>query len=1228
MNLDKYNKKENLEDLIKNEEEFFHVIDESNGFILELVKNHNLKPDLQMMMENMNVFTVQFITDNYTLNKEQTVAVSEFLSEENTSRVQKVLSHEEIVDYLKNKKALPTNVNFSVEDINKYYKEIEAQYKLDEEGIQQILSSSFRKFNLEDILKLDKEFLKNEIHLMNSKRSFFNDKNYRELYKEIVFSYHKNPTMSEFKRYVFTPEDKDLLHTLLTNESSKSSWRDDYAEYSGIQGFSALIDKYEYFEKYNPDNLSSFTDGEVEKNPDVFKRALLNNVENRSTYETFNQFFRRKMTVRQFKAILDEEFIEKFISSFESSRAINRFFGHQDAEYDKSVIDKKAHIAKIVGKFYADDKVLEDGRKITDIVDMYGIVSAFKDLLNERYEPINQADTEQDIREIGESLKQSFTNILPKSLNNKDFYDIYSHADHIFTPETIKLAENFVSENVNVNAFSLLMNVYGQNRSKRSYDGKSIEFMETLVQYIDQMHDELVKKNNHDEIVGVSSILNYYKLNEDKFVKKLLKDTPKRKGYTNSDENNFLNYELNDLTKLSDEMWAVIYNIRPDFSDYIIKNKIEVPNNLIHSCLNSVNNNGNEKSTKFLTEYAKIHRETIEANEKLFSSFLACSRQSEIFPLSSTTHLDGYYKEIMTLLNRMMVIDEKKEEIKKLFPRQEMPYSRKGEYPEINLAEFNENVDIPSDIPVKDAKLLYLNLYEKKSELKKELDAKEDLLPYSFMTEKIEELIEKRDFNTVLAIKDERIKYNNDPFVNYVNNIKFDELKDNLKSKSFYKLLKEQINYENETEIKFPDFGYEKNMELAVELLKVYRENRSEGYSDSSTYKFLNFFAEENREFIKEFVIEHLPTAVFYGYDFFPEHSDNFNKKKFIVGNYSNEEIYKAFQNMENQGGFFSYKDVNASFDTFFSRALFPERRNKEKNNDERFKSFLEFIKDKSEVLYTAMVHNSIYINSLDWGESSKNPETRHLKFRDAIINHYFHKTFDFDTVLKGVEKIAAKMSANNLDEDGQDIINKKVAGRCITYVVHNTYYEDLDKYGRTDKYCSLTSEEDTLKLFKVLYEHAPLHLIERHVIGTAGEDTVGFFKKHIHEFVDLEKVKNFILPNDDVTAEYLQIKDEDSPQKDRLLGFTRALIEYAVENRDTNIIDFLNHSIKQRQFVEREMDWRKRGQAYKGIYDRVISVIANDNVVKGLLQNAKLKMELEDTLEIKEPVVKRRSKI
>ena len=1231
--------KEELINLINNQQEFIREIEDSKGFVLDRCKEENVLPDLNFLVDNINVFSIKFITDNYNLSAEQGSKISEFLNGESLLNKNKIWTTEDIENALKNKELLPETVRLTAEQINKFQKEIKAQEELDDTEIYGIIRKSFRRFSKEEIMGLNEKFLINNHELVHDQASFFLDKEYKEFYKKIIFKITSKPILREFKNYVFEETDKEFLIKLLDNDKSDRdySWGSQYQEYSKIKGFSSLIDKYEYFRKYQKNDLTSFTDGEVEKNADLFKSEFLKLDSLYSGYQPFDRFIRYKMSFNQFKTIVDEGFITKWMENrLDKDRNVERFVDYVDAEYDKSLVDKKIHFTNVVLKMCAENKEIKEGIKFNDNVSLYAILSLYKEMVNEKYSPVH--GSENLMPEIKNSMFKIYENILPQLSDNSNILSLLHHNERLLGKDTLEFSQNFFKENPTINAFVLLLSAYQENVGSYFYEGNKRQYMELITSMINECHHELVnvkdKKERSSNKNAVNITLNYFKgidkLKDDPFIKELSKKTSKLVWESKTDmlPNNFnlFNYEKMDLSLIDKDLWEIIYEMRPEFKKHIINNQITVPNELMFHCLNKIENQDN---LNFVKEYVKLHRNEVDKNQPLVDRLLSSSKQTEIYPVANNELHEKAYKEAMVLLERLNVIDEKQDQIREYYPNMDMEYSRdKTGFPPIDLDKFNENMELPKNPSKQEVKSLFLDFYEKEKVLNKELEKCKNVISYGFMTEKLEKMIEEGDFQSVLFVNEKRIKYNRDVFINYVNNSSFETLMKDLNDSSFLNLLKGQLNYDKITDIKFSKFSYEQNMQLAEKFLDLYKVKK-----DERAYSFLYFFEQENRDFIKEFAIKNLPSNIFYGWDFLPPKSQTYKPSNFITENYSKEEIYEAFKNLEATDGFFSNTETNSKFDTFFQYALFGDRPERGKPHaDDNFKEFLAFIKEKDDVLYAAMAYSQIWEACLDFGRSYGDEKPRKYQTRDQGINAYFHENFDFDQVLKGVDKIITRLENRRRDYDEDsvgEVVNPKNANYCITSVVHNTYYEHYgeDGYSRNSDYRSVTSEEDTLKLMKFLFKRAPMHFVERHVFGKAS-DPVAYFKKHIDEFSDFESVKNFLLPHPEVIPEYLRVDDEQSEHRNRLIDYTKTIIENAVDKKDYKVVGFIKHLVEQHQFLSKEVNRSMARKAYDGVSSIFVEVIAEDKAIRGMLEKAKLKMNLDESLEIKTPVKRRAQKI
>ncbi len=199
---------------------------------------------------------------------------------------------------------------------------------------------------------------------------------------------------------------------------------------------------------------------------------------------------------------------------------------------------------------------------------------------------------------------------------------------------------------------------------------------------------------------------------------------------------------------------------------------------------------------------------------------------------------------------------------------------------------------------------------------------------------------------------------------------------------------------------------------------------------------------------------------------------------------------------------------------------------------------------------------------------------------------------------------------------------NSNLANHSIVSIIHNTYYEKYDKYGRTESYLSSYSKDETLQMMKFLIEKAPLHLLGRHVIGCAN-NPVDFFTKNIDSFYSRENIENFIFPNSKLEPAYLDLHNDKSDSRERLIEYFCAFIDYGMQIKDKETINYISHLVNQNIFAEKNLSYDSIKNLYDGKSDMVLTVISKDDRVLSRLKNALLKIELESKLEIKAPAKK-----
>ena len=1206
------NKLENLSYLqqINNDEDLLiKEIDLTKGYVLTKLKAAGLLPEINVLMTHLNEYSIQFVMHNYSLDVAQKEKTLQFLNDSSEIRNKTIikLSSEEIEKYLKEKKLLPKETVFSVEQINKFLKEIKHQANIEDNHLDKILEISFNKFTIDDYFKIDKQFFKDRPYLMDVP-SYLSNKKYKQLFKDVYLS-NDIYDIKEFSNYHFEESEKDFLFQLL-QKSSEWSLKP-YNEMSNIRGFSSLVQRDEYFEFFNSKSLRDYSDGDVEIKKD-FIQAVWSKKELKH-YDIFNDFLFKTCTVKQFATVMDKELMMKIINKSNASRV----FGSIDIEREEVSI-KYFHLITHFLDLFANETLLEDGKTISSQVGFYEIFNLIDELKESKYEYHNKNHPyfEEFNLKNALNIEKIFTDIIPKYLNNKDFYRLLSDSNYILNNKTIDSIQSMVDNNTNINLFYLLLSAHSKWINEKGYRSENISA--TLEVYLEQIHKKILTKKqdlsddrfNNNLCASLMALENFP---SNDLIEKLKNNysnfTLKNQKSLIEDDNIFFAYEGKKLTEINEDLWALTSQLRPEFYNEVINKKILAPDNFMYYCLN----NSNHQETKdFLIQYVRLHKEEIEKNENLLSHFLSNSNQKEIFPPSSNE--EANYNELFKCIEQESLVNEERKSLENIKENlSQRFYSRKDlNLPEIDIETFDEKAPFDYKNATKiDIQTRYVDLYKKEEFLNKKQRQIKGKLSFEFMEEKIKKLIQEKNFTEIASLEKERmLSSHNELLVEFINKCNYKELMECFRDKKFLALFKSQINYDDLTGVKLDNFTDKENTQIANKLVKLF---------EGSTEKIFHFFAENNRSFIKDYVIENMPEKIFYSYSFLEENKETYKPTNFINDPYTNEEIYRAFKMLDDNQGFFCDTGVNSKVNTFFSstfgssnhRQDKEEKLNNQKKSLTRYLNFLDFVKQRDLKLYVLASHSDCFINNIGWGEKDENGK---IQTRDEVTHNFFIKHFDFDLILKGMKQIVDEMKKRHGDN-----FNTNNASGAIISIIHNTYYGKYDEHHKSVYYSNM-SHENTKKLFSFLFNEVPMICVERHKIGAALEPKK-FFNENIQDIInvnDINSIENFLYPDRRVSTKYLRV-DNDGEQQQRLLSFFTSIINHAIDTKNSATLEYLLHLVKQKEFSSKEISYSKRKKLEKKhenhSSDMFMEVIQENQDIKNLLKTLIFKNKLDNSL-------------
>ena len=595
MKLKELSNKTYLQSLLNDKEKLNAEIEKTGGYVLYLMEQENLFPKKEDLLEKENIFALNFILKHYELEKSEIKKLRKYFSDHSTKGNQvtnEVLTLEEIEDYLIEEKKLNRNTILSLDILNKYVKEIDRQYYIDEYNMGHIMTSSIKKLNKEEILSLSREFLLDNISIFNVKPGYFNDDKYNALYKELLLEKaqkeNKKLEINNFTNYHFKESDKEFLEQLLINSTHRYS-TSTYGELSSIEGFTKLISKIEYFDKFGYKNVNDFTNEEFDDNIEFIRARWLKafNEENNRYYKNFNNFINFQASPNRFIKIFSLDYISEVLDN------VQEYHGHSMDRDDSESKEKMAHIERQLISYAIKNKDNPEKLRKLELGSMYRGI--YHDYDHDRRKLENQ-DYQKEIATF-------YLEVTPKLMHSDYMKEFLGYStEYIVNEYSTDVMFEIAQSHPTVNLFALLAKSYNKNKSnftswKWGAAKKTLEkALNEVAKHIDPEDTKLIAK--------------YY----DVPVSKLI---VRKNDANNNAENNLLNYKEISFEKLIEDEFRTkfIFDLKKDFREMILKEKKELPENIIFSILRDAEDD--TTALKFIKDYVKIHRENILKNDKL-----------------------------------------------------------------------------------------------------------------------------------------------------------------------------------------------------------------------------------------------------------------------------------------------------------------------------------------------------------------------------------------------------------------------------------------------------------------------------------------------------------------------------------------------------------------------------------------------------------------------------------
>lgn len=1187
MNLKELNNKNYLQSLLNDKEQLNAEIEKTGGYVLYLMEQENLLPKKEDLLEQENVFALNFILKHYELEKAEIKKLKKYFSDHSSKGNQvtnEVLTLEEVEDYLIEEKKLNRNTILPLDILNKYVKEIDRQYYIDEYNMNHIMDSSIKKLTKEEILSLNKEFLLENISVFNVKPGYFSDDKYNALYKELLIEKAQNENkkleINNFRNYHFKENDKEFLDQLLINSSHRYN-TPTYGELSSIEGFTKLISKLEYFDKFGYKDVNDFTTQEFDDNIEIIRARWLQafNEEKDRYYKNFNNFINFNASPSRFEKIFSLDYLSEVLDN------IAEYHEHSMSRDDSESKDKMTHIERQLLSYAIKNK--DNIEKLTklELSSMYRNI--YHDYDHDRHKLENES--------YKNDIAVFYLEVTPKLMHSDYMKEFLGYStDYIVNEYSADVMLELAQSHPSVNLFALLAKSYNNNK-KNFTSWKWGAAKKTLEKAL----NEVAK---HIEPEDTKLIAKYY----DAPVSKLI---VRKNDANNNSENNILNYKDIAFEKLVENEFRTkfVFDLKKDFREMILKEKKELPEDVVFSILRNAEDDAT--ALKFIKDYVKIHRENILKNDKLVKAISRNEKNNEILSLNNKDRQEHVFVEWITKLQQKNQLEKEQEALKKTFKK--MPsdgYYHSEEEEEELLAK------LPKEEKEKRQKVD--QLYEQVQQLRKETAELLENLSHDFFNEKIIKLVKERNFDDVKLMK-EASNHSLEYFYQYVSQLDFNELLKNIENDSFRSLIVNAINYDNKTAFKFNNYSERENTILAEMLMDEFPKD---------PLKITYFFMPKNRDFVKEFSIKNCPKEIFYSYKLRAKESISYNLKKdedpedgiLVRTPYTVEQIWRAYRNLDKKEGFFSYMDVNAGFDHSFNANF--------KNDEEGYLALLEKAKEDPK-FYAALCNSSI----IDDFAKKLEDKSKERQTRDELSNEYVAKVFDINILAKGIKQILKDMkNASYEHEESESKFNRKLANQTIHRVYHLTHYEEYDSsYGRNGTYHTNLSQEQIDTIFHAVWEEAPLLFLSLYHVGT--QNMAEYVEKNFDKLMNTHyySANELLYTNDKIKNEYFGVdpsKGLDHGHNITVEKFIHAMIDYYTIEGKKEELDHMSYLLQQKKFFEDELSYDYKYKANQG-NSLIIDYMSEKDDMQNKVYTTTRKFFLEQALSNKEITNKPKSR-
>lgn len=974
MNLKELANHDNLVQLAQNPETLNDYINQSQGYILQLMKEFNVLPELSVLMAQPNLYALSFIENNYVLDSSEKKTINKILK--NNSEPKKKtspasvkepdLTQEKFIEYLVNEIPLPSQVAFPAtmkldyEVVIQYRKEIEKQYALNS-GIKNLLRYAFVKYSAEEMLAIDKEFIWQHPELLEMdyvRMVHLKNPEFAQLYRDTMLNNYHTANLDKFRMYDFNNNDEDKkLFDYLMNSADFYN-RHTYTRYTKMNGDHDYYTREEYLTKFAPHDISDWEDEYLLENQDLLRsgwKKILIDEERQSDerYNHDNHFLTEilgHLKPEICQQIFNKEMIELFLK-----HNINIFFDwdEEDDSYEKMAIYENIR----TNRNWLEQQMFEMLKKKPELLN--------KEMVFQWSSHIDTVDGKDYLSTslLSHCLKNEnlvdFMRYITNYTDTPGFYEIESHQKtsnyypgHALLRKNISLIDEMIENEPSINLLFLLMNELAFIEKHGGLAVKEGEFYQKLLTQNQQLASSLDEKdvNLLKEFFSTHPQL---ALPENHGIQGI-KSSDLFSGNENNKTHNFLNFRTHHADK---NMQALLFFTNPQYPDYLLSDEFDekLSDRMLMVLFKQM-------KMDFLKQYMLKHPEILLNNEDDRDSFVF---KAKCLPIERLIFQWDDGKE--------------KQKIEKFFK------------------EYKKFIDVDKKIRYNEERTKWDNHHYYCQSLLANI-------PYRYLKETYKDLLNNHQFSLLNHMDGEGLLK---IFPSY--QLGFQQFMDRQPAKDMLVLLANPdfSQLMHHTESRFStSYNKEENYLLAQKKLSINQNKKADDEKESKNEAFsiACSFMNSNKDFFNQFLVNYLPEEIFaQDYDFHSSHMKDWAKNY----PFSVTELIQAYENIKNQNNLSELGQYHAIRIISKDIADFAKKYWNNESGQQVLKQFMDYAKNNDSMLYAVLNSNAIYeqtygdkkeINNRIWSE----------KYVDFIYQAFSENSEQYAVLIDGYEKILA----------------------------------------------------------------------------------------------------------------------------------------------------------------------------------------------------------------------------